>query len=130
MAKHYSIDIKNLITRMYNEGNTVRKISSILKIPKSSVHDIVQKNAERGINERLMGSGRPPILDNKDLNQIVKKVSLNPKITSKELSKTINKPVSPHTIRNNLHLLGIHSRVAAKKPFLSDTHKKIDYHGY
>ena len=37
----------------------MREIEELLDVPKSTVHDIIKRFKETGVNERRTGSGRP-----------------------------------------------------------------------
>ncbi len=124
MGKHHSLDFKNMILDLRKKNYSLGKIANITSTPKSTIQTILERYNYRGTVERMVGSGRKRTLSEIETNKLVKIVSKNPMISSTEISKELHTDVSARVIRNTLNSNGIHSRVAAKKPFLSNSHKK------
>ncbi|KAG0343478.1 hypothetical protein BGZ54_006159, partial [Gamsiella multidivaricata] len=66
--------------------------------------------------------GRPPILREPDVEQLVNRVKSDNRMTLQEIVAESPKPVSKNTIRRALHNSGIFCRVAVKKPRLEPRH--------
>ncbi len=124
MPKHYSIDFKNLIVSLRQRGKTLNEIAKICGISKATVQTIVDNFKNRGTTERMIGSGRPASLTDDQIMNVLSIADQNPKFSAKEIGKQISTSVTPRTIRNVLHHSKVHSRVACKKPCLTENHKK------
>jgi len=109
-------------------GNSIKKISEILKIPKSTVHKNIQCYENAVSLKSAPRSGRPRALkvnDQKILKEIVTKKNRNSaEEIQKDFTRVSGVQVSTKTIRKNLHELGIFSRVAAVKPLLSEQQRE------
>lgn len=58
------------------------EISRSLQVPKSSVHDIIQKWRQRGTMERQSGSSRPPVLSDQAQERLIRAVRREPKLSA------------------------------------------------
>ena len=76
--------------------------------------------------ERKSGSGRPLLLNSNDISYLKKKINADPQIGSikldVEFKKIAKKNISSWCIRNNSCKIGLHGKIACKKPFLSKKH--------
>ncbi|KAG0365019.1 hypothetical protein BGZ54_006950, partial [Gamsiella multidivaricata] len=79
---------------------------------------IVQKWDKDGTVVPKKQPGRPSILGELDVEQLVNKVKSDNRMTLQEIVAKSPKPVSKNTIRRVLHNSGIFCRVAVKKPRL------------
>lgn len=112
---------------MCKAGKNRLTISNVLKIPKSTVRDTINRYAisQNGTSEKR--SGRPRALNDNDQQQLRNILKENNRLTLAETQQKFqdsqNKIVSEKTIRKNLHQLGLHSRIAASKPFLNESQR-------
>ena len=60
-SRHSSKEQRDVALGMHRSGLSCRTISSKLCIPKSTIHDWIDKIDTKGSHERLSGSGRPRI---------------------------------------------------------------------
>jgi len=119
------------IVGLHIGGFSIRKISEILKHPKSTVGDIVKKYNEQGLTSTLPRSGRPKILSERDNRQLIKITKNNRNKTLEEITEdfniTLDKPVSSRTVQRTLHQKGYSGCAAKKKPFVSEINRKKRY---
>lgn len=57
--KQTSIDMKELIIKLWKEKKSVREISEIVKKPRSTVHYVIQVFKKNGFLQRPSGSDDP-----------------------------------------------------------------------
>jgi transposase len=112
-----------------SKGNhSVRDISKILQISKSTVQDVIKKYNDEGMVSTASRSGRPPILSDQDRRQLVRLTKGNRQATLEQLTEEFNKSLtvsaSVQTIRRALHIQGYYGRTAKKKPFVSEINRK------
>ena len=118
---------------LHQRGESSRKIAVSLKIPKSTVSDIIKKFKTDGIIENKKGRGRKCKLTTRDQSSIMKAVKKDPFISGTKLAKNIEmatgKSVSSKTVINFLKKKNYHSRVPSKKPFISkiNQRKRFEY---
>lgn len=110
-------------------GNSMSEISKKLKISKGVVYNTIKRYKNCDSVKSAPRSGRPKTLnedDQKTLEEIVNQNNRNSSDQIREkFSVATDKEVSTRTIRRSLHELGIHSRIAAVKPLLSQK-QRID----
>ena len=101
--------------------HSLSEITNITNIPKTTVYDI----KTRGTSETKPRPGRPKLLDETTLRQIVRHIKTDKKTRRQSLTVIINLlnlKVSSRTLRHALHSRGLHFRVARRCPLL----KKVD----
>ena len=112
MTIHYSLYAKTQIIELYSKGNSLRKISEEIGIPKSTIGDIVNKYKKKKTIQRLPNSGRNKVLDYDDLGILLSEVEKNPRTSAEKLSILLEnskgKKVCKQTIRNYLYYQFIH----------------------
>ena len=113
---------------LLEESCSERKISKLLDIPKSTVHDTIKKFSETGTTENFFQPGRPRILNELNSQQLKKIIQDEPRATAsqiqEEFQEETNLPVSVKTIRREIYNLGFSLCVAAHKPLLNDIQKQ------
>jgi transposase len=110
------------IVALKEQELSIRKISEVTGIPKSTIGDCLKKYKEQGSMCRKVGSGRHPILNIEDKRALKRIHSQNPKISAPKLGRILEEvvdKVSEETIRRELHELEIHAYSSTKKPLLS-----------
>ncbi len=88
----------------------------------STVRQIVYKWRKFKTTVTLPRSGRPTKISPRTNRKIIKEVTKNPRVTSKDLQATLalaNVSVHDSTIRKRLNKNGVHGRIARRKPLLS-----------
>lgn len=91
-------------------------------IPRRTIKSIITKWKEDGTTANLPNDGRPPKLMDRERRALIREAAQRPKVTLEELqSSTAETGVSVHrtTISRTHHSVGLHGRVARRKPLLS-----------
>lgn len=113
---------------LHNRGESIRKVSKELNIPKSTVSDIINRFKKFGSVDNKEGRGRKKILSNKDVSYLSRKVKREPfQSASKlaiEMGEVCGKTMSRSTIARALKQQGIKSCTPRRKPFISDVNRK------
>lgn len=127
---------RSAVISLFNTGtHSQRKISAITGIPKSTVADILTRAKVRnqhGLDpsSNYLRSGRPKIYTEDTKKQLLEIAEADPFSTISDIQGTIayTTPSTPlpsrYTISSLFKEEGIVNRVARKKPFLKEQHKK------
>src|SRR3954451_16534854 len=75
-------------------GYSVRNISEILSIPKSTVHDVITKYNEENCTNTAPRSGRPPALSEQNKRQLERIVRQNRKQAVEEITEQFNQSLN------------------------------------
>ena len=124
---------RQIIINLRESQKSIRQIGEIVKRPYSTVKKIIDKykNTKKLTNEPR--SGRPPVLSKAQKRFIVREIKKDPKLPATKLTKAFNirfgYNICVNTVRNVLHKVGLHGRVARKKQFISKVNKqkRLDY---
>jgi len=128
MPKRTSVDIRQVVIKLHNEGKVSREISQILDIGKSTVNDIINRfNSTNTLKDKKC-SGRPRKTTNR-VDKVIKRkavvdVKKNAAIIARELREENLADVSQSTVSRRLRELGLCGRVGVKKPLISKKNKK------
>lgn len=102
---------------------TPTEISLKLKIPRTTVSNVIQKYRKFNTVLRLPGSGRRRSLEKEDVGLILTEIDKNPFTSSEKIKNVISqkskKNVSSRTVRNYIRTTAFRSRVPRKVPYLS-----------
>lgn len=95
---------------------SVREISSLLNMPRSTVSAVILRWKREGITTALPRSGRPHKLKEKD-REVLEKVALESCLPSieavtNEFQTVSGAKVSSRTVRRELHEMGLRGRVS------------------
>ena len=108
--------------------HSVRDISKILSIPKSTVHDVITKYNEENCTNTAPRSGRPLVLSEQDKRQLGRIVQQNRKQAVEEITEQFNQylniSVCSKTVIRTLHSMGYYERTGRKKSLVSEVNKK------
>lgn len=102
----------------FNPAQIARKIGR----DPSTIHRFIDKYKKTGKTENLPRSGRPPALNNNEKNALISEVTENRREPLHEVINKLGLSCSLTTAKQALYDAGIHSHVAAKKPFISKKH--------
>lgn len=132
--KQTSVDMKNLIVKLWKEKKCIRAIAEIVKKTRSTVHYIINAYKKHGFLQRPNGSGRPrKIYSSQTERRILRFVKEDPKISAVKIARELKKEsivnVHPQTIRNFLHSKEYRAYAPRKKPYLSarNVKKRLEY---
>lgn len=127
IRKETTFDQRQLVIYHSTNGKPVREIADLLKIAKSTVFNIIKRFREDQIDSKER-SGRPKMLSKHDERWLIRKVTIDPRISAPklavEVSEVCKKVVSAQTIRRTIKSHGFNGRIARKKPFISETNRK------
>ena len=125
--KQLSEAIRTAIVVMKDQNMSIRKISRVLSVPKSTVGRFLKHFKDNKTIHYKKRTGRPKYLTNKMMRRVVKIVEKDRKMSSNEISREVdrnfNMKISPSTIRRRLVKEGLNSRKIINKPKL--TNKQI-----
>lgn len=127
-TKEYSNDFRNAVVTMRKEKYSMGQISNILKCPKSSIQYILEKFSNDGSVKTSPGRGRRKLTTPKE-DRIIQRIVKKDRRTSAEKVSLVIKEqndilISPSTVRNRLSDIGLHGRMARKKPLISKMNQK------
>lgn len=127
-GKETGADKKKVIVDLMQSGISRRKISELLKIPKSTVIDICKWFSETGSLENKPRSGRPPKIKPRDYRKLERIVKTNRRCSLSDITAKFNEerpePVSRRTIQHNLHKNNYRRSVAKKKLVIKENNRK------
>ena len=71
MPKAFSKDLRERVVQAYRKGTlTIQEVANLFSISKSAVEKYLRISRQSGDLTPLKGSGRPPVLDKKNLNRL------------------------------------------------------------
>ena len=121
-GKNNSFDKRQLVIFHYKKGKSYREIEKLINLTKSTIADkidIVKRYVREDRIESIPQKGHPKLFDSWDKRKIIRKIKINPglsttKLTS-ELYKETSKKVHSDTVRRTLKESGYNGRVALIK---------------
>lgn len=126
-SKQLSDDLKWRIIHQHQAGEGYKKLSKRFQVPISTVRNVVKKWKDTGTVKVKERSGQPRKISPRHQRRILRKVTENPQVTSKELQEDLASDglvVHRSTVQRALHREKLHGRVMRKKPFLKSSHKE------
>lgn len=131
--KEISVDIRNLIIKLRQEKKSYSEIAKIVTKKRSTVQSIIKKFESFGTVLNKRRSGRPRILNDRDIRTLMKNMKKNPMKSAPELAAELafdlKKNVHPENVRRILRKHGFHARTPRKKPLISsiNQHKRLNF---
>ena len=125
--KEHTRQVRDTVVKKFKAGFGYKKISQALNIPRSTVQAIILKWKEYQTTANLPRPGRPSKLSAHTRRRLIRDAAKRPMITLDELQRStaeVGDSVHRTTISRILHKSGLYGRVARRKPFLKDIHKK------
>uniref|UniRef100_A0A8K9XYG5 Tc1-like transposase DDE domain-containing protein n=1 Tax=Oncorhynchus mykiss TaxID=8022 RepID=A0A8K9XYG5_ONCMY len=125
--KEHTRQVRDTVVKNFKAGFGYKKISQALNIPRSTVQAIILKWKEYQTTANLPRPGRPSKLSAHTRRRLIRDAVKRPMITLDELQRStaeVGDSVHRTTISHILHKSGLYGRVARRKPFLKDIHKK------
>jgi transposase len=120
LSKKITDSIKSLLLK----NQSIRSISKVLSIPKSTVHDQAK---EMGLTTNNR-AGRKKILSPQDVTFAVTQLSSNKTNTVEKLTKVLNErngtKISRQSLSRELHNAGMRAKMKKKKPAISPKNRK------
>uniref|UniRef100_A0A8C7S043 Tc1-like transposase DDE domain-containing protein n=1 Tax=Oncorhynchus mykiss TaxID=8022 RepID=A0A8C7S043_ONCMY len=125
--KEHTRQVRDTVVKKFKAGFGYKNISQALNIPRSTVQAIILKWKEYQTTANLPRPGRPSKLSAHTRRRLIRDAAQRPMITLDELQRStaeVGDSVHRTTISRILHKSGLNGRVARRKPFLKDIHKK------
>ncbi|CAI9608649.1 unnamed protein product, partial [Staurois parvus] len=110
-------------------GNkSIRDISWLLNIPRSTVSGIITKWKQLGTTATQPPSGRPRHMTGRGQRMLKRTVRRSRQLSAESIAKDLQTwcglQMSPTTVRRELHGMGFHGRAAASKPSITKCNAK------
>ncbi len=119
--------MRELVISHYKEHKSEREIITMLKLSKTTIHDIISKYRRTGNVKNLPRIGRPRATSSRQDRVIQRKAVYDRRIPAAQIVADVKDHfgvvVTPQTIRNRLHEVGLYGRRARKKPLLRRQNK-------
>ncbi|CAF3080826.1 unnamed protein product [Rotaria socialis] len=121
--KEHSNDIRTLVIKHYQNGDSQRDILSKALLPRSTVEYIIKKYKMTKCIGNLLGRGRKRKTTATTDRLIQRKLKLNRRKSASavkiEIEKELGISLHTHTIRKRAHECGLFGWVARKKPYVT-----------
>ena len=110
------------------EWHSFSEIAVILKCSKGAVQGVIERYKEDERTTVQPRSGRPQKLSDRDERQLIRVTKKDRSATLDQITEEFNKNLtisaSKRTVQRTLHYYGFYSRVAKRKPLVSEKNKK------
>lgn len=101
-SKEIDPDLRNIIIKLRNEGNTLRAIGNIVNRSHSTVQRVLKNFNSTGSVKSKPRTGRPPKLTEREKRDVLKTVQINPGIAAsrivQDVKEKFNKDLHDDTI--------------------------------
>ena len=113
----------------YTETLNATQIAKKMERDPTTIRRFIAKYKKTGKTENLPRSGRPPALNNDEKEALVNEATKKCRVPLHEIINKLNLNCSLTTAKKTLYNVGIHSHIAAKKPFVSENNanKRISW---
>lgn len=127
-GKEISVGERKLIIKFFLDGKSYREIGALVGRAHSSIQKVINNYNTTGSILSKTRSGRPPLLTHREQTTVIKSIRLNPRMTAHQVSlqieESFSKTVSDDTVRRAIKKADYHSRVARKKPLISEVNRQ------
>ena len=125
--KEHSNELRSLIIKRYQNGDSQREIASNMLVPREIVCYIIQRYKATKCIRNLFGRGRKRKTSAATDRMIVSKIKFNRRISAHvvkaEIEVELGMTLNANTIRNRAHEAGLFGRVARKKPLVNKVNR-------
>ena len=131
--KEYSYDLRQVVIKHFLNGDSEHEIARKVLIPRSCINYMIKKYKSTKCIGNIIGRGRKRKTTAQIDRIIQRKIKANRRISSTsikaQLQTEINIIISESTIRRRANEIGLHSRVARKKPYINKVNraKRLEY---
>lgn len=126
--KEFSIELRAKIQILSEEGYTHFEIARKLEIPKSSVTYTLARLIITGSNHTKKRTGRPKCTTKNEDKHIIVTSKRNRRLPATMITEDLNNarkiPISVDTVKRRLRSVGLHGRIACRKPLLRRVNKR------
>ena len=131
--KEYSSALRQLVIKLFLNGDSDREIAKKVLIPRDSVHYIITKYKSTKCIGNLMSRGRRRKTSAHTDRILQRKVKTNRRKSTAsvkaELESELKVIISESTVRRRLRGVGLYGRVTRKKSYVNkiNRHKRLEY---
>jgi len=125
--KELSTDLRMRIVNAHKQGKGYKAISKKFDVPVSTIQSVIKKFKNFRVVTNLRGRGRKSLVSPRFARKIIREVSNNPRLTTKEILNDISQSgtkISRQTLQRTLNKAGLHGRRPRKTPLLKPKHVK------
>ena len=119
-----SSEEQSQIIGMHKAGAKGVEIAAELGHPKTIVYTVIKRFGSHGTVEGPKSTSHPRKLSEHSCRIVTRALLTNRRQTLTDITNQFGLDVSTWCIRNALHESGLYNRVAQKKPFLTNAHKR------
>ena len=127
--KELTIIERGIIISFHKAGLSERAISEKTGHPKTSIHDTIVMYNKRGVLTSAPRSGQPKKLTERDKRHLKAIICKERRELARKIQENFanstGKEVSKNTIRRALYEMGYHSRIALRKPYISESNRRF-----
>ncbi|CAI9622020.1 unnamed protein product, partial [Staurois parvus] len=109
-------------------NKSIRDISLLLNIPRSTVRGIITKWKQLGTTATHPRSGRPCKITEQAQSMLKRTVCRNYQLSAESIAKDLQTScglqISTTTVHRELHGMGFYGRAAASKPYITTCNEK------
>ena len=109
-------------------NKSIREISSLLNIPRSTVSGIITKWKQLGTTATQPRSGRPRKITERGQRMLRRTVHRSRQLSAESIATDLQTlcglQISSRTVLRELHGMGFHGRAAASKPYITKCNAK------
>ena len=125
--KEHSNEVRSLIIKHYQNGDSQREIASNMLVPREIVRYIVQEYKVTKCIGNLFGHGRKRKTNATTDRMIVRKIKSNRRISAHvvkaEIEIELGITLNANTIRNRAHKAGLYGHATRKKPLVNKVNR-------
>ncbi|XP_070529853.1 uncharacterized protein [Cardiocondyla obscurior] len=129
--KNTSFDMRQLVIFHCEKGKSIRAISNMLRIAKSTVGDIIKRYRKEDRILSKPNSGHPKILTKRDRRYVITVIKKDSRISAPQIATMLQEKrgiiVNPETVRSVVRSEGYNGRIARRKPFINSKNRKKGY---
>ena len=119
-----SLATRNQVIGMFRANMKKSAIAREMGLGVSTVHYIISNYLKYGSVNSAPRSGRPSKLGERDVRRLIQTIKKDRKATIQDIHEKLSIDASKRTIQRKLLSLGIRSRSAIRKPFISNVNAR------
>ncbi|CAM4900557.1 unnamed protein product [Rotaria socialis] len=133
VRKEHSHEFRETIIKRFLIGDSERYIAQDLLCSRNTVHSVIIKYKKTKCIANIVGRGRKRKTTERVDKAIQRKIKVNRRKSASSIKHEIEKElgviISNNTIRRRAHEIGLHGRVARKKPYVNKVNrlKRLNY---
>lgn len=128
MGRQTSVEIRELVIKLYKEGKSQREIAKLVNKSRGTIQHIIHRFTRDGRIANKEKTSSKKAFSERDEAFIVREIKKNPRLSAPKLTEMVKSQldihVNPETVRRVLRKRGYNGRVARKKPFISNVNRQ------